>query len=288
VLGWSCADARCCRASLCIAVDCVSKDANSFEASDLVSKRKALCERFVTFANRQKRLVPLLLDQVHNVGPAETIEHRPLYLPSAFSAQAQLALFSPALWNTETELCYAAMADSLERLKDHLAGRSFLNRFKVTNVRGQWASTRIRTNMKGVDDRPAAATAQYCRHRAAYFVLASPSDWEKTYCVLEKSDVRGFNKRGLNEQEERNVAHHARLAAQLRANGLIVEEAVEDSIKGGTRVMFGASQLGKGWRGLSWIWTYSSLRQDAWENNPEAIKGVHACAFCNQQLLTAG
>lgn len=181
------------------------------------------------------------------------IENNILYLPSDLTGTQRRQYCLPGLADIEDRLRFAEANDALESLRYQLRTRSFTNDFKIKNITGQKDNTRSREKQNVVDDRIKSFQNQYNRARDALVVLRGPGEWEEELRVLEASDVRTLNERGLTELEkleERAV----RVAAGLDASD---DEDIDDM-----RVAAKPVEVGEGHRRPSWIWYSTSGSMD--------------------------
>ncbi|TFK53211.1 hypothetical protein OE88DRAFT_1643867 [Heliocybe sulcata] len=115
----------------------------------------------------------------------------------------------------ETQLRAAQLKDGLQSLRRHLRMQSYMNRFKIKNITGQYQ----------------------CTH-AAYLILNGPGDWELELQPLDANkDVTVPNERVLTEAEKQELEHleeHTGHRAAHERDGNI--------------------QVGEGHHTLLWIW----------------------------------
>jgi hypothetical protein len=146
------------------------------------------------------------------------IEHVLLHLPSSLTKTRRSCACVPGLLEAERNLRHGAMAESLEDLLRTLYTKSYVNRFKIKNITGVVARTRMQHSLQHLGWRVKAAANVYRRHHAARLTLSAPGDkaWMDTYCELRQEDVRAFNKRARTQQEVAERQRLRELAKELR------------------------------------------------------------------------
>ncbi|KAG6905794.1 hypothetical protein DXG01_000684 [Tephrocybe rancida] len=198
-------------------LDASKKHMTPTQEETLQHKRTAL-HKYQKFREVQGTFMPGLpvLDDT-DIKP-ELLE---LHLPSSLSIDSRSRCLV-SLPDIEDRLRVAHMGEALSSLRCHLRTQTFAKKFQDENVKSQ-----------------------------AAYTLRGPGNWEITYCVLLKEDIRGVNERTVIEEER---------------------EADEDAcaITGAEALARTTStlrlQTGEGRRLISWIWfsvTSGEIDQDA-------------------------
>ena len=84
----------------------------------------------------------------------------------------------------------AQLSDSLDKLRVHLHIKSRLLAGKKRNARHQGANTRARRRIDVNEDKIVHLAEKYRAARQAKLVLTGPGEWERTWQVLKREDVR--------------------------------------------------------------------------------------------------
>lgn len=224
-----------------------SPSSNALRDANLAERRLALRRKIERFRESQAVHMPTLTqhlgeDAIEFSNPTwQRCEQTPLCLPSSLDDETRAKVCSEQLTSVEDQLRFAHLGETLDDLRSNLRLRVFANQYKIKNVTGQRANTRTRNWQKGVDKRVLVSKRRYRRARGALYHLRGSGAWENTYHILKDDDVRAFNERALNLQEQRE-REDAR-----RASGLIEEEVTAVPVENGL-------QTGEGRRHLSWIW----------------------------------
>lgn len=125
-------------------------------------------------------------------------ESQPLFLPHALEC-IELDMCTPGLAENEERLRDAQLSDSLDKLRVQLHVKTRLVNFKNRHVRHQRPNTRARRKI-GVNEGKIVTIAE--KYRAAHQAklrLAGPGDWENTWRVLRRTDVRTLTEDELPE-----------------------------------------------------------------------------------------
>ncbi|KAJ7933057.1 hypothetical protein B0H13DRAFT_2307333 [Mycena leptocephala] len=217
---------------------------------DLVKRKTALLKKINRFRKLQRTYMPDLVRYMTAAqremwddktrGP-EAIK---LFLPSELGAEARRQACENGLAQIEEEMREAELKETLEDLRQALRTRTLTDRFRHRNTTGQRALTRAK---ESCDKSRFGSTKQS-------FAIGH-GDWEKTYRVLEESDVRGVNERAVTEEE---MAERER----LRELGEIVEGGIAAA---------GVVAAGETTRTMSWIW-YSTNLQNGEADLIEALR----------------
>ena len=99
------------------------------------------------------------------------------------------------------------------KLRRKLRVRTFLNRWRRTNVRGQIPNTRMRSLQAQVDEHILVHVCCYRHARRQYLTLIDPTAADSRLRELRDSDVRGLSERLLrqNESQEENASIASRV-----------------------------------------------------------------------------
>ncbi|KAI0037896.1 hypothetical protein FA95DRAFT_1479317, partial [Auriscalpium vulgare] len=119
-------------------------------------------------------------------------ENIKLYLSSDIAAGERHVLCDRLLVDIEAKLCLAATGEALDGVQHQLRFRTYVNRFKITNVTGQRKNTKAHTLQARIEVGVKRDAEIYRMHRAAYLRLAGPEDWEKKFQVLEDDHLVGL------------------------------------------------------------------------------------------------
>lgn len=194
------------------------------------------------------------------------IEDSKLFMPSDLSNEQRQEYCTPGLADAEDRLRYAEACDALEDLRRHLRTRTFTNKFRIKNVRGQKQSMRTREIQHRIDDKVKISQLQYTRARQAVRVLRGAGDWEDTLKVLLLADVRALNERVLTRlemAEERRVRDKGKQVASDSDDadmGRTTDDSEDDLEE--IRVTAKPADLGSGNLRPSWIWYATSNSED--------------------------
>lgn len=237
---------------------------NVLDESQMARRRLALRRKIERFREAQAIHMPNLAQYVAEgtieVDPSawRTCEDLPLHLPSSLDNDTRITICTATLINTEHELRFARLAESLNELRQHLRSRIFANLFKIKNVTGQRHNTRARQWQKTINGRVLTAKWCYRRARSAFLGLRGSGDWERQYRVLLDDDVRAFNERALTLEEQRERAD------ARRASGLLAEEVLAAPLDQGL-------ETGEGRRHISWIWFTNGGFRASEVDDPNAL-----------------
>ncbi|PPQ76859.1 hypothetical protein CVT26_001497 [Gymnopilus dilepis] len=196
----------------------------------------------------------------------EPASHHPefikIHLPSQIPAPNRSTVCRDGLVEIEERLRVGQCNDSLENLRQILRLKARMIQFKNKNIRGQREGTRSRAVIDCVHDRARAAAAKYRAAREAVFCLRGPGDWEKTYPILEDSDVRGYQdpdrlkpktgRQGVWEDDQEQPTTETVSSEEFT---LFNEVRSRRDGTGETR------------RTISWIWASQRTSQDEDEND---------------------
>ncbi|KAG6804933.1 hypothetical protein H0H92_014188, partial [Tricholoma furcatifolium] len=132
--------------------------------------------------------------------PAEEL---PLRLPSSLSTDQRM--HAPDLATIEDKLREAHANQALGDARRQLRLRTLSLRFKDKNATSQGSYTRMRALLDQIEAKIGAARDRYNTARDALFNLRGHGDWESTFRVLNREDLRGVNERAvLREDHEAN------------------------------------------------------------------------------------
>ncbi|KAI0055067.1 hypothetical protein BV25DRAFT_1768888, partial [Artomyces pyxidatus] len=108
---------------------------------------------------------------------------------------------SPDLVDMESRLRKAAMGDALDNVRHQLRFRTYMNKWKIRNVKGQRPNTRARATQAKIEDAVKQAVETYRLNRKAYGALVPEGVWQDTYKDLWDEDLRGLGERLVRELE---------------------------------------------------------------------------------------
>ncbi|KAI0061558.1 hypothetical protein BV25DRAFT_1916905 [Artomyces pyxidatus] len=147
--------------------------------------------------------VPAVIDTDESA--ASNTTRRPeaykLYLPSDFNADEKEEFCTPALIDMESKLRYAAMGETLDEVRHQLRFRTYMNKWKIRNVKGQRPNTRARAAQAKIEDGVKRAVEAYRLHRKLYHSLVGDGPWQQKFRELQDEDVRGLGERLVRELE---------------------------------------------------------------------------------------
>lgn len=186
----------------------------------------------------------------------------PLHLPSSLSPELRLRICSNQLIETERQLREAEASDALESLRNRLRTKTFMSRYKATNISGQRGNTRARVLLATVDLRIFLLKHRYRRARVALMSLLGAEQWTQLglankFRELRDEDVRGLGDAALKEAEKASVEY----AQQRAAAG-----------QGGLPTLRVLEVHPEGSRTLSWLWMSVSLAADG--SDPDLNDGM--------------
>ncbi|KAI0060333.1 hypothetical protein BV25DRAFT_1783282, partial [Artomyces pyxidatus] len=136
-----------------------------------------------------------------------------LYFPSDFPTDERHEFCEPTLSTMESKLRYAAMSEALDDLRHQLRFRTYMNNWKIKNVKGQRPNTRARGTQTSIEVCIKRAVETYRLHRKAYFSLVGDGPWQDKFRVLADQDIRGLGERlidGMNAAAEERVREFVR------------------------------------------------------------------------------
>lgn len=176
----------------------------------------------------------------------------PLYLPSSLPPDTRSQACSPALVNTERQLREAEAFDALEGLRNRLRTKTFMTRYKTSNISGQRSNTRARVLLGAVDLRIFLLKHRYRRARVALMSLVGEEDWRELGYVSSLRELRDEDVRGLGDavlkDSERASMDYARQQAEAGTSTLRTIRTLKSHSESN--------------RTLSWIWTSVPLMAD--------------------------
>ncbi|KAG6805050.1 hypothetical protein H0H92_000965, partial [Tricholoma furcatifolium] len=154
--------------------------------SSLQRKRNALCQKIRKFHEAQLSYFPGLPAVDYTTMPAEEL---PLRLPSSLSTDQRM--HAPDLATIEDKLREAHANQALGDARRQLRLRTLSLRFKDKNATSQGSYTRMRALLDQIEAKIGAARDRYNTARDALFNLRGHGDWESTFRVLNREDLRG-------------------------------------------------------------------------------------------------
>ncbi|QRV92804.1 hypothetical protein RhiJN_20822 [Ceratobasidium sp. AG-Ba] len=182
------------------------------QANSLDSKRLALEERIQTFQNRCSFYMhgldepdrPRVQKIVEEDGEVKNVD---LGLPSSFSSETLVAAGLSSLSDLEKRLRRGTCVDALQSVKRMLGARSATINFKNANVRGQIATTRSQSVIKGHNAKILKAQWQYENSRAALEALGMLQEDQDKFLELRPEDLKPLIL--YYEEYARNTGHGA-------------------------------------------------------------------------------
>ena len=233
------------------------------QAAKQAERRNGATRRIRRWLRKEAKTLPARSVSAPNPSSPDVIEEKPegcrLPLPSSFSLDQRQLAYSQADIEAERDLRHADAHETLTKLRRQLRVRTFLNRFKKQNIRGQVSSTRAHTLQGQVDEKIRGLVLRYRHARTCYLALADDSHpADSRLRELRDEDVRGLSDRLLKKHE----LEEADSSIQFRAHGGPHAERRE--------------KLGEGHRTLSWLW-YSTSHGD--EEEEEMNEGEHKCTI---------
>lgn len=249
--------------------------ATALQRAELEDRRATLFRRIQRFRDTQSHLMPDLraklgVSKDEFNGTRSNAQSIPLHLPSSLLPTTRSQACSAALINTERQLREAEAFDALEGLRNRLRTKTFMTRYKTSNISGQRSNTRARVLLATVDLRIFLLKHRYRRARLALMSLVGEEDWRNLGYVsslrdLKDEDVRGLGDAALKEGERASM-DYARQQAEAGTSTLRT-----------IRILKTHSESN---RTLSWIWTSVPLTADG--SDP----GLNDGAFFSLCLLS--
>ncbi|EIM90992.1 uncharacterized protein STEHIDRAFT_44851, partial [Stereum hirsutum FP-91666 SS1] len=211
-----------------------ARHATHLQRADLEDRRSSLHRRIQRLRDLQTHLMPdlrLKLDMTEQAfkGRRSDAETTPLHLPSSLPPNVRAATCSSYLIEAEQQLREAEAFDALESLRNQLRTRTFMSRYKISNITGQRTNTRAQEILTRVEGRLHLVKLRYRRARTAVMSLLGEQRWMENGMgaklrELKDEDVRGLSDAVLKEADKASVS--------------------EKQIK------------------MSWIWTTVSIQED--------------------------
>ena len=170
----------------------------------LFERRGSLLHQVKKWRQLQAIYMPGVLDanvsglESSQMDKAETIK---LWLPSQLEdTDERTSICLPGLVNSEKELRFGQLQDSLDDLRKARRVRRGLILFHKVQIvgEGQKTQTKARAAIQTLQDRVEKSVRRYRVARAALLRLDPGGDWKNIYLVLDDADNRGPSK----EQEE--------------------------------------------------------------------------------------
>ncbi|KAI0056878.1 hypothetical protein BV25DRAFT_1920621 [Artomyces pyxidatus] len=135
-------------------------------------------------------------------------EHIKLYLPSDFPTADRHEHCEPSMSAMEAKLRHAAMAQALNDLRYQLRFRTYMNKWKIKNIKGQRPNTRARSAQANIEGSVKRAAETYRLNYKAYKSLVGDGVWQDKFQELKNEDIRGLGRRLVedidNASEERS------------------------------------------------------------------------------------
>ena len=155
------------RCALQVKVAQLDDSPTATQRAHIEESRLVLHKRILGFRATQALLVP------ETVMPTDTEEEdKPecatLRLPSELVGSCPFSPRVQSLVNMEASLRFAQATDALSGLRQSLAIRTELSRYKGMQVRGQHANTRMRALLSNAGEKTATFASRYRRARLAY------------------------------------------------------------------------------------------------------------------------
>ena len=126
------------------------------QAAKLAERRNALRKKVTGWLRQEARCFPHRIVVAPNAFNQDQLDDAPetipLPLPSTFSTLIRQDAYPAAALIAEWDLRWATAHEALVKLRRKLRVRSFLNRWRRSNVRGQVPSTRMRSLQAQVDE----------------------------------------------------------------------------------------------------------------------------------------
>ncbi|QRV90347.1 hypothetical protein RhiJN_18365 [Ceratobasidium sp. AG-Ba] len=165
------------------------------QANSLDSKRLALEERIQTFQNRCSFYMhgldepdrPRMQKIVEEDGEEKNVD---LGLPSSFSPDTLASAGLSSLSDLEKRLRRGTCVDALQSVKRVLGARSATINFKNANVRGQIATTRSQSIIKGHNAKILKAQWRYENSRGALQALGMVQADQDQFLELRREDLK--------------------------------------------------------------------------------------------------
>lgn len=155
-----------------------------------------------------------------------------LYLPSHFSPDDRPGHCDPMLVTKEARLRLGALSEALDDVRHQLRFRTYMNKWKIKNVKGQRPNTRARSVQDRIEGSVKRAAETYRLHYKAYFQLVGEGAWQQQFRELKDDDLRGLGERIINE----------------------IESAEEERVRELVRARKGGVSSGESRYMLPWIW----------------------------------
>ncbi|KAI0055821.1 hypothetical protein BV25DRAFT_1921506 [Artomyces pyxidatus] len=225
-------------------------EGTSHQAAKVQESRTALLRLIRRFRSEQDRHMPRLSAVVDSDDSASThTTRRPelikLHLPSDLTIEERGEFCNAELVEVECRLRKAAMGEALDDVRHQLRFRTYMNKWKIRNVKGQRPNTRARATQARIEDSVKRAVETYRLNRKAYYSLLGEGDWQRKFRELKDEDVHG-----LGQQLVRDL-----------------ENAEDEQVQDWVRKRNGSTASGESRYVLPWIW-YSAgqgLDSDALE-----------------------
>ena len=211
----------------------LKSSSTTLQQANIQERRLQLEKRILAFRAIQVAYMPeaaRLLNENSNENP--TAEADTLLLPSELPAPMRIS--NPRMCDMESKLRYAQASDAIVELRQSLAVRAHLTKYKHDQVRGQRPNTRVRALLDKAEARTNGIASRYRDARSRYQVLVGPGEWEAHLKPLRSQDIRTMS-------------------------------AAEDESERGPR-----DGPGEGHRTLSWIWMVTGAAES---DSPDMHEG---------------
>ncbi|KAJ7660352.1 hypothetical protein DFH06DRAFT_988965 [Mycena polygramma] len=250
-----------------VALEAKRRTHTTIQATALQRQRTLLLSKISALQDVQETYMPGLRQWTTQHGEPEQNKAKPetmrIYMPSTLPAEERARLCIPGLAKDEEALREAQAGEALHELRSGLRTRVFAHRFKRKLLNSQGSYTKSRSLTDGIEARIRAAEDRYRVARAGLLALRGPGEWEETFQVLRKEDIRGMNERAMND-EEKEDNRKARLLAGLSVDG--AEDNLDEYGEPVDLTVLFNLETGEGSRVLSWIWYSATTRADATED----------------------
>lgn len=234
-----------------------SKHATHLQRADLEDRRTSVYRRIQRLRDLQVHLMPdlrLKLNMTEQTfkGRRSESETIPLYLPSSLPPGIRATTCAADLIDTEQQLREAEAYDTLESLRNQLRTKTFMSRYKISNITGQRTNTRAQELLGRVEGRLQLLKLRYRRARAAVLSLLGEDGWKdrglgSKLLELKDEDVRGLSDAVLKEADKASVE----FARQKAASG--------NATLATTRAL---KQYPEKQQKMSWIWRAVQIHDD--------------------------
>ncbi|KAF8125287.1 hypothetical protein EV363DRAFT_1402521 [Boletus edulis] len=187
-------------------ISSLPSDATDEQRLKVQTRINVLQRKIESWTSYQMLYMPLLARQraseLSKLDPLQ--EARPHLFNLLLPSQCPPSFSARRLKEYEWKLRFAQTMDALEDIRQNLRLRSYLLKFKKTNIRGQVANTRVQNTLNTVKDRLDANVRKYRTARAALMSLSpalEKTGWDSIIRELLDDDIRSLTV-GLDGQTE--------------------------------------------------------------------------------------